>query len=278
MSIEEQYIKDVDRLIPRPDIALAVLRMVHEDESNARNIAGTVERDPNLTANMLRMANSSYFGHMRKISSVHDIIVRLGMNTVKILAITSASAGILNSPQEAYGLKLNSLWHHSRACAIMAQMIGEYAQITDPFAVYTAALLHDVGKVLLNKSLCRKRKEEAVNQKFKKPVELERHLLDTDHARVGMALLYKWELPEDICVAVGQHHKCDGSEKVSLTANIVSLADTLTHNIGGPGNERELIDLTGDNLFIDTTISPKISHVQDNLPLIIEKFYAAVAA
>lgn len=277
MNIEEQYITDIDKLVPRPDIALTVLQMVHEDGNNALNIARTVEQDPLLTTNMLRMANSSYFGHMRKISSVHDIIVRLGMNTVKTLAITSAAAGVLNSPQQAYNIKPHILWHHSRACAIMAQIISEYAKITDTFAVYTAALLHDIGKVLLNKPLWRKRRQGRMDKKFTTLVELEQYLLDTNHARVGMALLQKWGLPEEICVAVGQHHTHDDPKKISVYANIVSLANTLTHNIGKPGNEREKIDLIGEDLFADKQIVPEVGNFRDNLTPIIQKIYEAVA-
>ena len=104
MDVAQEYIKDVEKLAPCPEIALDVLSIAHESDCSIPTLAGKIEKDPNLTATMLRMANSAYFGHMKKINSVTDIIVRLGLETVKILAITSASVGVLRSPQEAYCL------------------------------------------------------------------------------------------------------------------------------------------------------------------------------
>ncbi|OKY76010.1 MAG: hypothetical protein BM485_05045 [Desulfobulbaceae bacterium DB1] len=232
MKIEKKYITAIENLIPRPDLALDVLNIAHNQDCDVTKLAKKIEQDPSLTANMLRMANSSYFGHMKEISSIKDIIVRLGFDTVKLLAITGASAGILNSPQEAYDLDPDELWNHSLATAILAACIGKHAGLEKTFSIYTAALLHDVGKVVLNKSLltqCRKKK----NQKtFSSLIALERFFLDTDHAKVGRALLEAWGLPESITVPVGLHHEPGDGKDVPMEVNIVFLANFLTEGMG----------------------------------------------
>ena len=153
MNIEKKYISDVDTLIPSPQIALEVLELAHGVDCDFNRLASKIESDPSLTANMLRMANSAYFGHMRKIASVRDIIIRLGLETVKLIAITSASLGLLKNPQEAYNLEAGALWQHSHATATLASIIGQHAKIEESYSVYTAALLHDVGKIILNRPL-----------------------------------------------------------------------------------------------------------------------------
>ncbi|MFC1512922.1 HDOD domain-containing protein, partial [Thermodesulfobacteriota bacterium] len=207
MKVEEEYIKHIDKLMPCPDIALAILKIAHEDDCNVSTLARNIEKDPTLTANMLKMANSAYFGHMKQIHSITDIIVRLGMETVKLIAITSASAGLLNSNQKAYNLKNGALWRHSYATALLASIICRYAGVDDESSIYTAALLHDIGKVVLNKHLQREILNANEPEAGTTMIAYERAVLHTDHARVGEALLNKWGLPGSITKAVGDHHR-----------------------------------------------------------------------
>jgi HD-like signal output (HDOD) protein len=231
MDVENKYIAGVDRLIPRPDLALDVLKMTQDSGGTVAELAKKIEQDPNLTANMLRMANSSYFGHMREITSIQEIIIRLGYDMVKILAITSASAGILTSPQEAYHLEPRALWNHSHACAILAGIIARYAGLENNYTVYTAGLLHDIGKVVLNKPLLAACAANRTDARFSSILELEHFMLHTDHARVGRALLAAWGLPASITAPVGGHHTAE-QDKAPLAVRIVALANFLVESIG----------------------------------------------
>lgn len=153
MDIEQEYIKNVENLPPCPDIALEVLTLAQDLDCNFRELARKIERDPNLTANMLRMANSVYFGYMKQISSVRDMIVRLGLDNIKLIAITGASVAFLKPSKMSYGLKTGALWQHSYATAVLSSIIGRYARVEKNNTLYTAALLHDVGKVVLDRPL-----------------------------------------------------------------------------------------------------------------------------
>ena len=119
MTIEQEIIKGVDKLIPRPDIALEVMSLANESDCDISALSKVINQDPSMMANMLRLANSAYFGHMKEINSVRDIVIRLGLDSVKMIAITSASAGLLKSPQEAYNLEPGSLWRHSHGTALL---------------------------------------------------------------------------------------------------------------------------------------------------------------
>ncbi|OGQ95337.1 MAG: hypothetical protein A2521_07000 [Deltaproteobacteria bacterium RIFOXYD12_FULL_57_12] len=273
MAIAQDYIKDVDKLVPRPDIALKVLQMAHEAHSSIPQLSLQIEKDPSLTANMLRLANSAYFGHMRKINSVKDIIVRLGLETVKLLAISSASVGILNSPQEAYGLEPGELWNHSYATAVLAGVIGRHARIQEGAALYTAALLHDVGKIVLNRHLLQAALSNHEPAAAPETLQRERALLHTDHARVGQALLQKWELAEQITLPVGLHHDAAETATASLTCRIVYLANWLENTLklhATPPAEFKLDEqVLADNLGLLSTV-PRLA---ENLPVIIDEFF-----
>lgn len=233
MQVAQEYIKDVDKLVPCPQIALDVMAIANEPEADVARLAARIEQDPLLTANMLRFANSAYFGHMKKINSIADIIVRLGLESVKLIAIAGASLGLLKSGQEAYGLDTGQLARHSFATAVLASIMGRRAGAEELDALFTAALLHDVGKIILNRHL-----QQALYAGSGPPegqftlLALEQNLLHTDHAEVGMLLLQQWGLADKIAVPVGLHHTLDHAMSKILFCRIVYLANQLTEGVG----------------------------------------------
>jgi putative nucleotidyltransferase with HDIG domain len=232
MNIENEYIRNVDDLPPCPEVALGVLKIAQDEECDFKALAGQIEKDPHLTANMLRMANSALFGHMKKIGSIKDIIVRLGLANVKLIAITSASIALLRPSKEAYGLGDGALWRHSYATALLASIIGRYAAADNGATLYTAALLHDVGKVVLDRPLRIEIFNREPPDREMDFVEFEDFLLHTNHAKVGMALLESWGLPEDICVPVGYHHVPELLDSQGLPTRIVFLSNLLIERMG----------------------------------------------
>jgi len=274
MNVEKKYIADVDRLIPRPDIAIDVLSMAQDSGCSIADLAKKIEQDLNMTANMLRMANSSYFGHMKGISSIRDIIVRLGLDMVKILAITSASAGILTCPQKAYDLEPRALWNHSHACAILAEIIAKYAKVENYYAVYTAALLHDIGKVVLNKPLLSACAAKKTDKKISSTVELEHFMLQTDHAKVGAALLAAWGLPDSITIPVGRHHTGGGIKPDRIDVKIVSLANFLVESIGIRSLMPESYQFDVNEFLRQNQESPDVSNFRTNMASIMEEFFS----
>ncbi len=272
-SVEQEYIKDVDRLVPRPDIALDVLQMAYGEECNFGQLAEKIESDPSMTANMLQLANSAYFGHMRKISSIHDIVVRLGLETVKMIVITSASIGLLKNPQDAYNLDAGALWQHCHATAVLSSIIGRYARVRNSSALYTAALLHDVGKVVLNRPLQLALLNRADQEISGSSLAIEHALLHTDHAKVGMFLLEKWGLPAMITVPVGFHHEFQKALIHKLHTLIVHLANCLVEGMGfvaESGSPPPIDD------FIDERIYMAVPGFHRNMEDIIDEFYEKV--
>ncbi|MGV1100726.1 HDOD domain-containing protein [Thiovibrio sp. JS02] len=272
MDVAQEYIKDVEKIAPCPEVALDVLSIAHEADCSIAKLSEKIEQDPGLTANMLQMANSAYFGHMKKITSVKDIIVRLGLETVKIIAITSASIGLLKSPQEAYALGRGDLWRHSFAVATLANIIARYAKARDVSAIYTAALLHDVGKVILDRPLQLERYNRTGSGEPEAMFSVERRLLHTDHAEVGMALLEKWGLPEAISVPVGLHHDPAQPRAKRLGVKVVHLANELVHLTEYDTENPK--DFFFDVLAYEDRKAdfPEVPHFESNMRLIIEEF------
>ena len=273
MDIEKKYISDVENLVPRPDIALEVLNMAHDMNCNIASMAKKIETDPSLTANMLRVANSAYFGHMQGITSVKDMIVRLGLESVKFIAITSASVGLMKSPQEAYNLEPGSLWYHSHATAILAGIIAEYAKVKEASPIYTAALLHDIGKILLNRPLQLESCNRDVPRKFTNFIDLEEYMLQTNHAKVGMALLKNWGLPDNITIPVGTHHFGKFPKAEELNCKIVYLANFLVESIGIRSVVPDNYMFNIQEFLEQNQTVPEVPNFQENMEMIINDFF-----
>jgi len=277
MEIEEKYLQNVESLVPFPQIALEVLDMAYSKSCNFKTLSKKIEQDQNLVANMLRMANSAYFGHMKKITSIIDIIVRLGLDNVKTIAISSASLGVLKTPQEAYHMEPGDLWKHTFTTATLSAIIGNYAQYEECSALYTAGLLHDVGKVVLNGPW--------LSAIFNNPdrvhdnmdiIDYERAFLQTDHARVGMILLQQWNLPSEITTPVGFHHFSELAETNRLETKIVALANILARAVDAHmESEDEYIEEVKEFISQNDSL-PKVDYFADNIENIFGELHKKV--
>ncbi|MFZ5775911.1 MAG: HDOD domain-containing protein [Thermodesulfobacteriota bacterium] len=271
MDIAQEYIKDVDKLAPCPEVALDILSVANEADCSISRLAERIEQDPGLTANMLQLANSAYFGYRQKITSIKDIVVRLGLEAVKILAISGASVGLLGGSHRAYALGRGELWRHSLGVAMLASLIARHCKNLDTAAIYTAGLLHDVGKVVLEHPL----RLEAYNlgeEDERSLVMVERRLLHTDHAEVGMALLVKWGVPESVTVPVGLHHGGADPRAGRLGARIVRLANELIHLVEiDPDDPADSFFnvLAYENIREEL---PRVPGFEENMRLIIDEF------
>ena len=273
MNIEEEYVKNVEELPSSPHIALEVFMLAQDVECNFQKLADKINRDPSLTANMLRMANSVVYGYMKKISSIRDMIVRLGLENVKLIAITSASSVLLKPSKEAYGLAYGALWRHSYATAVLASIIGRYAEVENGATLYTAALLHDVGKVILDRPLQVEILKRVPPEREMKFVDFEDYILHTNHAKVGMALLESWGLPEDICIPVGYHHIRDMSVGADLNTKIVYLANLLIENMGLLLKDPEVYDFNVHDQEEPAEIMEGVPNFARNKEFIIDTFF-----
>ena len=273
MNIEEEYIKNVEELPPCPDIALEVLMIVRDEECDFQKLADKIGRDPNLTANMLRIANSVIYGYMRKISSVKDMIVCLGLEQVKRIAITGASSALLKPAKEAYGLAYGALWRHSYATAVLASIIGRYAEVGNDATLYTAALLHDVGKVILDRPLQGEILNREPPEREMTFVEFEDYVLHTNHAKVGMALLESWGLPDDICIPVGYHHIREMSAQADVITKVVYLANLLIENMGILLTDPEMYNFNVRGQENPADIMEGVPNFAGNKDFIIDTFF-----
>jgi putative nucleotidyltransferase with HDIG domain len=227
-----KHIRNVPSL---PSVVVRIRQYLNDPDVSFDALAKVIEHDPGLTANILQLANSAYFGWSRRIKTVKEAITRLGTNRIFQMVLCMSVAPLVRKPIKGYDMESESLWEHSFATAICADKTTSVLRLRGSEEAFTAGLLHDMGKVVLGTFV------EVDDQPIKDLValeglsfdEAERRVLDVDHAEVAAELLASWNLPEEVVAAARWHHDPAGADgRHQQIVDIVHLADALAMRAG----------------------------------------------
>lgn len=222
-----------------PATGAKMLRMLEDPETTVDEIEDVLRQDPGLTGNVLKLANSAYFGIPSKVSSTRQAVLLLGLKKLIQLVIASCVNAVMDKPVPGYNMPPGNLWRHSIAVSIAAQALVKDKQNIEVEDIFTPALLHDIGKLILGHFV---KEEQAAIEKIANTgvpyVVAENMILGTDHAEVGAQILAQWSFPRDIVDAVRWHHDPDFPEKAGTAIDIVYLANLLCQT-DGAGNQDE---------------------------------------
>ncbi|HWR82145.1 MAG TPA: HDOD domain-containing protein [Candidatus Deferrimicrobium sp.] len=213
-----------------PQTLAEVLRVAKDEDSSAQDLAEVLRRDPSLTAKILRVVNSPFYGAGRNISSVRQAVVTLGMRAVMAIALSTSIYDLTD--KWATAINRIRFWRHSLEVAVTSRMIAEAIGYRPAEEAFVSGLLHDIGLLVLEKAF----PQEFQNLwKDEEPTvtlaEREERIWATNHARVGQFLLEQWNLPSAICEAIGRHHDDFSSpehDNRSRLALCVALANLLS--------------------------------------------------
>jgi putative nucleotidyltransferase with HDIG domain len=216
-----------------PGAALKLLALVDESDVTVQQIEGILMQDAGLTANLLKLANSAYFGIPSKVGSVRQAVILLGLKRLVQMVIAACTNAIMGRSVPGYDLPAGELWRHSLAVSVAAEGLVRELKMQAAEEIFTVALLHDVGKLILGQFVQDDygKIERALAQGL--PFETaEAMVLGTDHAAIGAEVLSKWSLPADIVHAVRWHHAPEKAERVNTMLDVVHVANVLCLMIG----------------------------------------------
>lgn len=190
-----------------PQAAIKLRELLKEDDVPLNKIENILRQDPGLSANILRLANSAHFGLSSKVGSLKKAVMLLGLKRFEQIAFSAYMEKSMDKAVEGYGLSPGELWLHSIVVATTAEAIAKYLKIPDPNEVFIPALLHDMGKLILDSFVKTNLKSiQSLVAKGESWVRVENMIFGTDHAEIGALLLEKWSFPIEVVNSVRWHH------------------------------------------------------------------------
>ena len=255
----KEIIKKIDRLKPIPQTANKIMSLAEDPSSSMSQITDVISYDQALTANLLKACNSAYFGLSRKVDSVHQAVVYVGMDQLVDLVLINCGSDDFKRRQEGYGLEKGELWKYSVASALIAKDLAEKKGRKNNHSIFTAALVKDIGKVVLSQYVAEAQKKinALVSDDGYSFREAEKAVIGIDHAELGGMVAEKWKFSSQMADIIRNHHLHDESAQNDIETVIVYLADTLCMMMGLGGEvdalhyrfHKEVIERSG---FTDT--------------------------
>jgi putative nucleotidyltransferase with HDIG domain len=220
-------VENVSALPTIPEVLRRLSVIIENPQVSLNEITAFVSKDPALTSKILKMVNSAIYGFPGRISSVSHAIMLLGLNVVKGLLL---GVSVFEVMQKAMG----GLREHSLSCAVAARVMAQRKGLKEPEEVSVAALLHDIGKVILTLEFP-KEYEMAQNIAEEQGItifEAEKIIFSESHATVGYWLAEKWRFPRNLTEVIEHHHSPKMAQYAPMETAIVHMADVLVRGRG----------------------------------------------
>ena len=227
MADLSKILKKVNQLDPIPTVIHKVLDLAADPESALEDMVSVVERDPAITANLLRTVNSAHMGLPVKVDSVHQAVAMLGLQQIVELVLSQNVSGNLKRSQKGYGLAKGDLWRQSLAVAMLARTLADQHDLMSLPAIYTAALLKDIGKVILHEFVADQLSaiQKLVSRKGLSFVEAEMEVLGMDHTTLGGMIAKQWHFSPHMIYMIENHHLTNPASRNDPATATLYLAD-----------------------------------------------------
>jgi putative nucleotidyltransferase with HDIG domain len=224
-----QVIGRIGTLPSLPAVILELIQSLGDEDVDTNLLAKKIASDQALVVKMLRVANSSFYGLQGKVTSIQDVIVVLGLRSVRTLAMAAAVTGSFSQRNAVPGFDFSAFWRHSMGTALCARALAKRLKLSEENA-FTTALLHDIGRLVL--ATCFPSHLTAIlawrSEHDCLLLDAERAVTGIDHAMIGEALTAHWKFPLLIQEAVALHHSLDGAAHSRLSG-VVHVADGMAH-------------------------------------------------
>ncbi len=229
----DDYINKVKHLPPAPRILPELLRLLKRDDVDNSKVVTCISFDPSLTASVLQLCNSALYSPATPIGDLNQAITWLGFKQIYQLVAAVVGSRALGPAQTGYGINKGELWEHSVASAVAGQLLARKLG-DDENMVFTAALLHDLGKIILSEALegIYTKLVEETQQHQQALLDAEKRLLGVQHAEIGGRLLARWKFPENIVTAVWFHHQPKAAAPHDRLAAYIYLGNLIAHFLG----------------------------------------------
>ena len=235
MTSLDGILEQIDLLAPIPAIASQIMTKSDDPDSSLAEIADLIANDPALTANLLKICNSAYFSLPRKVESVKDAVAWVGLDQIVELVLTNSVSANFNKGLEGYGLGEGELWRHAVTSAHIAKSLAQrYGASQNKHLIYTAALLKDIGKLILGRfvAFSFEKINILVHSQGYSFNDAEKNIIGMNHEELGAMVGQKWAFSEKLIYMIRHHHLTNESARQDPETTLIYLADIICMMMG----------------------------------------------
>ena len=231
----DKIIQKIDSLSPVSVTGNRLMEIISNPNSSLTDIVDVIKYDQAMTANLLKICNSSYYGLRTKVVSIKQAVAYLGINTIANAVMMGNFSKNFTAAQGGYDLDEGELWKYSVSSALIAKSLAEKRHLDNIPCLFTSALLKDIGKVILNTYIkdAFEKIVLSVQQDGLTFLEAEKKILGIDHAELGAMVAEKWCFSPEMVSIIRNHHDplniLIGNDP---SVSIIYLADTACMMVG----------------------------------------------
>ena len=223
------FVKDIKNLPTIPVIAEEILNLFNNDMLSLEKLESIVERDPAISAKVLSLANSAFFGFQVTSDALGSAMMRIGFNNVKNIALAISLMTILDDGKRGKAFDYKKIFNHSVSVGFTASLLSKNLKLKISDEPLMIGMLHDLGYLVLSRYFPEKYEEVLIAfEKEKTLLDAEKKVLDFTHADIGMWLAEEWNLPDIVKDVNLFHHKPSIAKRNEKQVAVIHIADYLT--------------------------------------------------
>jgi len=236
---KQDVLAGIERLPSLPNIVNEVIRLTNDANSKAEDFVSLFSNEQSLTAKMLRIVNSPFYGLRTPVTTINKAIVILGYKTLKSLVLASSSSQMFKKGLSDYGFAEDGLWLHSVTVASLARHVAKkwvHLSGDNVDELFVVGLMHDIGKIVIGPELSKYSSECQSfidSEKSTNISDMESDVVGIEHTQIGEIIITKWKIGDSIASAIGSHHKYANTEGSDNQYNaVLVLSDLLCNEMG----------------------------------------------
>ncbi len=225
-------VKQVQHLLSLPTVCLKVMEMINQPRTTSRDLEKVLLQDPPLTAHLLKMANSPFYGMRSRIDTLSRAVSVIGTRRIANLVLAVSAVKTFSKMTNGI-ISIENFWQHSIYCGVIAGLLATLCGRKHDESIFVAGLLHDIGQLIIfskkpdetREALTRMQSDTADHALY----HYENQVLGFNHMQVGAELARSWKLPDKLVTCIACHHHPDKASAHQLEVSLVHIANTLAN-------------------------------------------------
>lgn len=254
----QEVVENLGEIAMLPQVVMKVLDMTNNTRATTQELEEVIGQDQGLTSKVLTLANSSYYGLPRRVSSLREAVMFLGFRAVRNIAMTASCYNMFIGKSDSQSLLKRRIWKHSVDTSLLTRLVCAFAPDVVPDEAFAAGLLHDIGKTVLEQYYPQATLQvvHTAERLGIRHHEAEEQILGFNHADLGLALALHWNLPTVLAEALGYHHYVPAASVAPRLVAVVAIASDIANLLESGVSEEEWLSAINEDAMRTLNITP----------------------